>query len=164
MMYDELIKNLRICSRCDFGQDCNGCTQDRDDRFCCDILLHNAADAIEDLENKLNLWRQDKIRRWIPVTERLPESETHVLAACRTLFSNCGYICDAFYAAPKSMEVSCYDACECETEYDEEEDKYFLVSGWYEVIKNWDDYDSIAIEDKVTHWMPLPQPPESAET
>lgn len=49
-MYDELIKNLRICSRCDFGQNCNECTQDRDDRFCCDKLLSASADAIEKLE------------------------------------------------------------------------------------------------------------------
>lgn len=34
--------------------------------------LLKAADAIEDLENKLNLWRQDKISRWISVDERLP--------------------------------------------------------------------------------------------
>lgn len=49
MMYEELVKNLRICSRCDFGQDCNGCTQKSDDAFCCDKLLHQAADAIEEL-------------------------------------------------------------------------------------------------------------------
>ena len=165
-MYDELIKRLRRCTSYDprfVIQDCE-----------------DAADAIEDLEKSLavalleyqtannkRLMTEEYAKQkhlWIPVTERLPESETHVLAACRTLFSNCGYICDAFYAAPKSIEVSCYDACECETEYDEEEDKYFLVSGWYEVIKNWDDYNSIAIEDKVTHWMPLPEPPkEEAE-
>ena len=51
-MYDELVRNLRICSRCDFGQDCNGCTQKSDDAFCCDKLLHEAADAIEELERK----------------------------------------------------------------------------------------------------------------
>lgn len=33
----------------------------------------------EDFENRLNLWRQDKIRRWIPVTERLPENYELVL-------------------------------------------------------------------------------------
>ncbi len=49
-MYEELVKNLRICSRCDFGQDCNGCTQKSDDAFCCDKLLHQAADAIEELK------------------------------------------------------------------------------------------------------------------
>ena len=69
MMYDELIKNLRICSRCDFGQNCNGCTQKSDDAFCCDKLLHEAADAIEELSKP----------RWVPVTERLPEEHVFVL-------------------------------------------------------------------------------------
>lgn len=53
-MYDELIKNLRTCSRCDFGQDCNSCTQKSEDEFCCDILLHKAADAIEGLSEFVN--------------------------------------------------------------------------------------------------------------
>ena len=48
-MYDELVKSLRICSRGDFGQDCNGCKQEVDDVFCCDKLLHQAADVIEEL-------------------------------------------------------------------------------------------------------------------
>ena len=65
MMYDELIKRLRETPSIPV-----------------DAKLHNeAADAIEDLENRLNLWRQDKIRRWIPVTERLPELHKIVLVA-----------------------------------------------------------------------------------
>ena len=74
-MYDELIKSLRICSRCDFGQDCNGCTQKSDDAFCCDKLLHQAADAIEGLSHavdQMTVWRKNQ---WIPVTERLPEKD-----------------------------------------------------------------------------------------
>lgn len=40
------------------------------------IRLHKeSVEAIEDLQNKLNLWRHDKISRWIPVTERLPEQK-----------------------------------------------------------------------------------------
>ena len=51
-MYDELVMNLRICSRCDFGTDCNRCTQSSDDAFCCDKLLHQAANAIEELQRE----------------------------------------------------------------------------------------------------------------
>ena len=86
-MYDELVKNLRICSRCDFGQDCNGCTQKSDDAFCCDKLLHEAADAVEELSreneslaNSVNEASDILRRRWIPVTERLPCLTTPVLA------------------------------------------------------------------------------------
>lgn len=127
-MYDELIKNLRICSRCDFGQDCNGCTQDRDDRFCCDILLHNAADAIEDLENRLNLWRQDKIRRWIPVTERLPEE-------------NGFYLCLYKHKHPGGVAI----------------DEGLSIVQMYK--GKWNLNEIYA----VSHWMQLPQPPESED-
>ena len=75
------------------------------------------------------------------------------------LFCKGQYVCDAFYAAKYSQSVGyCNEECACE--YCEEDDEYYLEEGWYEVIKNWDDYNSIVISDTVTHWMPLPMPPE----
>ena len=79
-MYEELIKRLRNVSM-EYGQL---------DHFN-NVLLREAADTIEDLENKLNLWRQDKISRWVPVTERLPGGRDSVLA----LTGDCDiYVCD----------------------------------------------------------------------
>ena len=80
-MYDELIKNLRICSKCDFGQNCNECTQRSEDRFCCDVLLHKAADAIENLEQALDVAQSNlsEFLYWNPVTERLPEENNFYL-------------------------------------------------------------------------------------
>jgi hypothetical protein len=95
--------------------------------------------------------------RWIPVTERLPESGTHVLLSCKIRPNDSGYVCDGYYAAPKTIE--CDGSGDCACEYDEEEDKYFLLEGWYEVIKNWDDFSSICIDDFVTHWRTLPTSP-----
>lgn len=100
-------------------------------------------------------------QQWIPVTERLPESGKHVLVACecRSDGSVIGkYVCDGYYAAAKTITGGCGD--DCATEYDEEDDEYYLLEGWYEVIKNWDDYNSIVIPNFVTHWMPLPEPPK----
>ena len=61
-MYDELTGNLR-------AQATHFSVHDETS-----LLLLKAADAIEDLDNRLNLHRQGKIGHWIPVTERLPEA------------------------------------------------------------------------------------------
>ena len=95
---------------------------------------------------------------WIPVAERLPESGHYVLLCCEIRPSMNRYVCDGYYAKAKSIPSN-YDD-ECAVEYDEEQDEYFLQEGFYEAIKNWDDFSSITIEDTVTHWMPLPEPPK----
>ena len=76
MMYEDLVKSLRAQA----------------DYYCCHMGINSppamtfveAADAIEDLDNRLNLYRQGKISRWIPVSERLPEKYHHVLVYSKT--------------------------------------------------------------------------------
>ena len=70
-MYEKLIEALRYAYKTATESLSNPY------RFC--AYYAAAADAIEDLENKLNLWRHDKIFRWISVTERLPEEDKLVL-------------------------------------------------------------------------------------
>ena len=101
--------------------------------------------------------------KWISVEDRLPESGVHVLICCemhRYGGEIAGkYVCDGYYAeANKIIAGGFPDECNCE--YSEEDDEYYLCEGWYEVIKNWDDYSSVTVEDFVTHWMPLPEPPK----
>ena len=103
------------------------------------------------------------VQEWISVDDRLPESGAHVLICCemhRYGGEIAGkYVCDGYYAeANKIIAGGFPDECDCE--YSEEDDEYYLCEGWYEVIKNWDDYNSVAVEDFVTHWMPMPNPPK----
>ena len=99
------------------------------------------------------------VQEWISVDDRLPENGVHVLLCCeihRYGGEIAGkYVCDGYYAeANKIIAGGFPDEFDCE--YSEEDDEYYLCEGWYEVIKNWDDYNSVAVEDLVTHWMPLP--------
>lgn len=103
--------------------------------------------------------------KWIPVTERLPESGVHVLVCCEirsggTVYKR--YVCDGYYAK-RFTEQTWNNSGDIACEYREEDDEYYLLEGWYEIIKNWDDYNSIVIGDFVTHWMPLPEPPKEVE-
>jgi len=90
---------------------------------------------------------------WISVGERLPESGKFVLANVDELSTPIR----AFYAAPNSVEGSCEDEISI---FDEEADCYWLPVGWYET----NEYEEVSwfVHGKVTHWMPLPEPPAIA--
>ena len=103
------------------------------------------------------------VQEWISVKDKLPKSGHHVLICCEVYRYNgeiAGrYVCDGYYAeANKIIAGGFLD--KCNYEYSEEDNEYYLPEGWYEIIKNLDDYYSVMVEDLVTHWMPLPEPPE----
>lgn len=92
-MYDELVKRLResVGNR---DEKCDCCPYEEDYPCCVDCLdkMHReAAEAIEDLENRMNLWRHDKISRWISVTEPPKEDGKYI-----TLFAD-GFVCENHY-------------------------------------------------------------------
>ena len=103
------------------------------------------------------------VQKWISVKDRLPKSGLHVLICCEVHKYNGeiagSYICDGYYAEANKIIAGGFSD-KCNYEYNEEDNKYYLCEGWYEVIKNLDNYDSVMIEDLVTHWMPLPKLPE----
>lgn len=98
---------------------------------------------------------------WISIEDRLPENGVHCLLCCTAKFNGGTrrpYVCDGFYAERyKNLAYGVDD--DRVTDYNEENDEYYISEGWYEIINNWDDYDFIAIDDFVTHWMLLPALP-----
>ena len=101
-------------------------------------------------------------QRWIPVTERMPEPETDVLAVC----NRNGYIfvIPAIYEDGKLLtqdsawnwsDIYCYGL------YDEEADDYYIPEGWWENRQfNPDDVYNNPVDCAVTHWMPMLEAPK----
>lgn len=59
-------------------------------------------------------------------------------------------------------EESNGDADEGVDEYDEANDRYTYVEGWWEMLDNWDEYGFVKVYSGApTHWHPLPDPPVS---
>jgi len=99
---------------------------------------------------------------WINVDEQLPETGRKVLAHYKNAVGKSRVVI-AQWIERYSVESS-YDD-ECNDEYHEENDAYYLKKGWYECIDNWDDFSLIAInEGEVCEWQPLPSAPMNQES
>jgi hypothetical protein len=92
----------------------------------------------------------------VPVSERLPEPGTKVLAHYFNSHGKSRTVCARWI--PAKFETADSDAYDDDfLEYDEESDTFYWPEAWYEAIENWDDYGSVKInEGEVTHWQPLP--------
>lgn len=99
---------------------------------------------------------------WIPVSERLPESERTVLAFYLNSHGKGRRVRAEYIAAKTKSADDGWDSDE-PADYDEQADEYFWPAGWYEVMDNWDDLTHMVIhEGEATHWMPLPESPAIA--
>lgn len=139
---------------------CFGCGREHNCSTHGCAILRAAADLIERLTAENAALREKQ--RWIPVTERMPEPETDVLAVC----NRNGYIfvIPAIYEDGKMLtqdsawnwsDIDCYGL------YDEEADDYYIPEGWWENRQfNPDDVYNNPVDCAVTHWMPLPEAPE----
>lgn len=159
-MPEEIKAALEMCSEIRFGRsDCP--YYDGVNERCQTKLTADALALIERLESERDA-ALAKVPRWISVEERLPESGVHVFVLCE-IRANGGavrrYVCDGFHVEAWKEKAGCYSE-DCALVYNYEDDEYYLEEGWYEVIKNWEEYNSVTIADFVTHWMQLPEPPK----
>lgn len=153
----EIVQALHICGE---GRPCRDCQLYGEEITCVEKLCKYALDRIERLTAENAALREKQ--RWIPVTERMPEPETGVLAVC----NRNGYIfvIPAIYEDGKLLtqesawnwsDIYCYGL------YDEEADDYYIPEGWWENRQfNPDDVYNNPVDCAVTHWMPLPEAPK----
>lgn len=97
------------------------------------------------------------MNNWISVKDRLPECEKEVL-----IVTDNGIITTAMYEDGKmSTDDSAWNWYDLDFYYDEDRDEYLIPEGWWEYrYYNPDDVYNGCIDNKVTHWMLLPEPPE----
>ncbi len=113
----------------------------------------------EDAEERGEIGR---VPRWIPVTpETMPKPEQPVLVAY--MFGNRRMVTKAIYEDGTILSDDSFmtwpEIWECGN-YDEESDLYFVPRGWWE-YGDFAEYNN-AIDHPITHWMPLPEPPEES--
>lgn len=99
-------------------------------------VLRKAADVLQECVDRCKYYAEEVMalreqRRWIPVTERLPETEDFVLAVVN---------------GKPTENVTLVDSIEIAS--------FMWDEGWcLDMYPEWED-------PKVTHWMPLPDAPE----
>ncbi len=103
--------------------------------------------------------------QWISVEDKLPEAETEVLAVCNR--NGFRFVCPAIYedgaVLTQDSIWSWYDLNNYGT-FSEENDDYFIPEGWWENRQfTPDDVYNSPVDCTVTHWMPLPAPPNNIE-
>lgn len=106
---------------------------------------------------------QIKGEQWISVDKDLPPSQKRVFCHYKNE-NNKSRIVKAMYLPPFTVQAQDFyeDWEDVENDYSEAEDTYYVKSGWFEVVDNWE-YASCLINAMVTHWQPLPKAPEVKE-
>ena len=100
--------------------------------------------------------------QWISVEDKLPDTETEVLVVCNR--NGFRFVCPAIYEDGTVLtQDSIWNWYELDNygTYSEENDDYFIPESWWENRQfTPDDVYNSPVDCPVTHWMPLPLPPD----
>lgn len=131
---NSLLADLAHCSGDHSCELCNHC--DNGNFMCIDNLAADAADVLQEYVDRCKRYAEETMElrekhQWIPVAERLPETEDFVLAVVN---------------GKPTENVTLVDSIEIAS--------FMRDEGWcLDMYPEWED-------PKVTHWMPLPDAPE----
>ena len=106
-----------------------------------EIVDHIVEAQVKALNDLPSVTPQQKVGKWIPISERLPEKRGDYLVTQKATFTDYVYISVAGYA------LNLHDV----DEYDFADKKR---AGWYEYDSEWGYFEI----DGVIAWMPLPKP------
>ena len=97
---------------------------------------------------------------WISVNEKLPENQKEVLAYYRNEYGKKRRVKAMFIEKFKINADDFFDYYEPEwCEYSDEDDIYYVKSGWFECSENFE-YNAVPINEEVLMWTELPELPK----
>ena len=117
--------------------------------------------AIQTLQEQIE--REQQPSGWISVKGRMPEAEKIVLVTMKyTNWATLGglFVSIAAHVGYHECTTEDWRDYEGSTEYDEENDCFWIKPCWYEVniVDDNPNWELSEDEITVTHWMPLPEP------
>lgn len=103
---------------------------------------------------------------WHRVEDGLPDDEVPVLAMLHNTYGRNVVLklCHIGHHKRTTEEYG-WQEYEGETEYDEENDCFWIPEGWWESNYHEDNlnWEINETDGAITHWMPLPEPPKEGE-